>query len=278
MLIARDTAQLAAMRREILARSRGLGLAPTMGALHDGHISLIRAGQADGLAMAASIFVNPLQFAPGEDLTRYPRDEANDLARLEAAGCDLVWLPSVVTMYPPGHATTITMAGPAVGFEGAARPGHFSGVATVVAALLGQVRPSHAYFGEKDWQQLQVVRRLAADLPLDCDICGVPIMREADGLAMSSRNRFLTEAERALAPALYQALQTVAEALRRGIPLGLAVGESQARLRALGFTVDYLALVDGPTLTRITRAVPGARLLAAAKLGSVRLLDNVAVA
>ena len=168
---------------------------------------------ASGAATVASIFVNPLQFGPNEDLSRYPRDEAGDLAALEAEGCALAWLPDIATMYPPGEATTITVAGPAERWEGDARPGHFRGVATVCAKLFGQVRPDRAYFGEKDWQQLQVVKRMAADLLLPLEIVGVETVRQADGLAMSSRNRFLSAEERAKAPALISALRATAEAV-----------------------------------------------------------------
>ncbi len=179
--------------RHCAAGSRTLALVPTMGALHDGHRALVREAVAGGAAVVTSIFVNPLQFGANEDLSRYPRDEAGDLAILEAAGCHLVWLPDVAAMYPPGDATTIDVAGPAEQWEGEARPGHFRGVATVCARLFGQVRPDRAYFGEKDWQQLQVVRRMVADLHLPLEIVGVPTVREPDGLALSSRNRFLTD-------------------------------------------------------------------------------------
>jgi pantoate--beta-alanine ligase len=259
-----------------LHTTRGaLALVPTMGALHDGHRSLVRAAVGSGAATVASIFVNPLQFGPTEDLSRYPRDEAGDLAALEACGCDLAWLPDVATMYPPGEATTISLTGPAERWESDARPGHFRGVATVCAKLFGQVRPDRAYFGEKDWQQLQVVTRMVADLLLPLEIVGIPTVRESDGLALSSRNRFLTKAERATAPLLHAALTGTARALRSGEPADQALTSARAKLQAAGFTVDYFALVDGPTLAPITAADAGARLIAAARLGSVRLLDNI---
>jgi pantoate--beta-alanine ligase len=270
MLIARTLAALDDCLRVV---GRPLALVPTMGALHAGHLALLDAAPA-GSAVAASIFVNPLQFAPSEDLSRYPRDEAGDLAKLEAAGCDLAWLPDVATMYPPGTATTVDVAGPAERWEGALRPGHFRGVATVVTRLFGQVRPESACFGEKDWQQLQVMRRMVADLPLPVRIVGVPTVREADGLAMSSRNRFLTPADRARAPALARVLMATAERLAGGAAAGPVLEDAQAALRDAGFSVDYVALVDGPSLTPIDAAQPGARLIAAARLGSVRLLDN----
>ena len=188
-----------------LRRSHGgIALVPTMGALHAGHLALLDVARQACPAVAASIFVNPTQFAPHEDFTRYPREEDADLAKLRDAGCNLVWLPGVAEMYPPGDSTFIDTQGPALGWEGDVRPGHFRGVATVVAKLFGQVRPDAGVFGEKDWQQLQVIRRMAADLALPVQVIGAAIVREADGLAMSSRNRFLTQAERAAAPALYR--------------------------------------------------------------------------
>jgi pantoate--beta-alanine ligase len=248
-----------------------------MGALHAGHRALVRAGVTSGAATVASIFVNPLQFAPTEDLLRYPRDEAGDLAALEAEGCALAWLPDVETMYPTGEATTITVTGPAERWEGDARPGHFRGVATVCAKLFGQVRPDRAYFGEKDWQQLQVVKRMVADLLLPLEIVGIETVREPDGLAMSSRNRFMTESDRAVAPALYKSLQQAARQIASGSPASKVLPGAQSSLTAQGFDVSYLALVEGPTLDPIDHATPSSRLITAAKLGSVRLLDNVAV-
>ncbi|TCZ61284.1 pantoate--beta-alanine ligase [Roseicella aquatilis] len=274
MRIARD---LPTLRAEA-ARLGPLALVPTMGALHAGHLALVAAARREAAAMggavAASIFVNPLQFGPQEDLARYPRDEAGDLAALEAAGCDLAWLPGVEAMYPPGHGTAIEVAGPSEGWEGAARPGHFRGVATVCAKLFLQTGARVALFGEKDWQQLQVVRRMARDLDLPVRIIGYPTVREADGLAMSSRNRFLSGEERAKASALHAALQGVAQALAAGVPATAALAEMRSGLAAQGFAVDYLALVEPETL-RETAALPG-RLIAAARLGTVRLLDNIA--
>lgn len=256
--------------------ARPLALVPTMGALHEGHRTLVRTAVASGAATVASIFVNPLQFAANEDLSRYPRDEAGDLAALEASGCALAWLPDVATMYPPQEATTISVTGPAERWEGDARPGHFRGVATVCAKLFGQVRPDRAYFGEKDWQQFQVVRRMVADLLLPLEIVGVETVREADGLAMSSRNRFLTADERALAALLPNTLRALAAELSGGDIATPRLREAQASLDRAGFQVDYLALVEGPTLAPIDRSAPGARLIAAARLGTVRLLDNMA--
>jgi len=271
---------VAALRRSV-AQWRDAGetvaLVPTMGALHDGHRALVRAAVASGAAVATSIFVNPLQFGASEDLSRYPRDEEGDLAILEECGCALVWMPDASIMYPPGDASTITVTGLAENWEGAARPGHFRGVATVCAKLFGQVRPDRAYFGEKDWQQLQVVKRMVADLLLPLEIVGVETVREADGLALSSRNRFLTTAERAAAPRLNATLRTTAAWVASGEAAAAPLAEARASLTAAGFDVNYFALVDGPSLRPIAAASPEARLIAAAKLGSVRLLDNVPV-
>jgi pantoate--beta-alanine ligase len=247
-----------------------------MGALHDGHRALVRAAVASGAATVTSIFVNPLQFVAGEDLARYPRDEAADLAILRESGCALVWLPDVATMYPPGDATSISVTGPAEDWEGSARPGHFRGVATVCAKLFGQVRPDRAYFGEKDWQQLQVIRRMVVDILLPLEIVAVPTVRDPDGLALSSRNRFLSEAERALAPMLHAELTKAASAIASGGPASGDLASARETLTNAGFAVDYFALVDGPTLREIPRTGPDTRLIAAARLGSVRLLDNIA--
>jgi len=277
MLSAHTLPDLRAACAQLRRHADALALVPTMGALHEGHRTLVRTGVASGAATVASIFVNPLQFGPNEDLSRYPRDEAGDLAALRDEGCALAWLPDVATMYPAGEATSIEVAGPAERWEGAARPGHFRGVATVCAKLFGQVRPDRAYFGEKDWQQLQVVKRMAADLLLPLEIVGIETVREADGLAMSSRNRFLSAAERATAPALIRTLRATADRLTRGQPAPDTLTEGRATLTDQGFDVDYFALVEGASLLPIDHATPGARLIAAAKLGSVRLLDNIGV-
>jgi pantoate--beta-alanine ligase len=275
MMIARTLPELRAACADLRRSAGALALVPTMGALHAGHRMLVRTGVASGAATVASIFVNPLQFGPNEDLSRYPRDEDGDLAALAAEGCALAWLPDVATMYPPGEATTVMVGGPSQRWEGDARPGHFRGVATVCAKLFGQVRPDRAYFGEKDWQQLQVVTRMVLDILLPLEIVGVATVREPDGLAMSSRNRFLSAAERAVAPILYATLRSTAEALAGGTAVAAAVATARDVLAAAGFGVDYLALVDGPGLAPIASVQSGARLIAAARLGSVRLLDNV---
>lgn len=263
---------------EALRRRFGsLALVPTMGALHDGHRTLVKAAVDSGAGVVASIFVNPLQFNPNEDLSRYPRDEAGDLAALRSSGCHLVWLPDVATMYPPEGATTIDVAGPAEQWEGTTRPGHFRGVATVCAKLFGQVRPDRAYFGEKDWQQLQVVRRMVADLHLPLVIVAVPTVREPDGLAMSSRNRFLNIDERAIAPRLHAVLSATATSFNNGQMIDAALADAHRDLSEAGFSLDYLALVDGLTMAALPRMAPGARLIVAARLGSVRLIDNIAI-
>jgi pantoate--beta-alanine ligase len=255
-------------------------LVPTMGALHAGHLALVKAARAAGGKVAASIFVNPLQFGPAEDFARYPRDEAGDLAKLEAAGCEIVWLPEAATMYPPQAASTVTVAGPATRWEGELRPGHFAGVATVVAKLFGQVQPRAACFGEKDWQQIRVISRMVEDLSLPVAIIPVATVREPDGLALSSRNRFLQPAERRAAPALYAALRDSARRLAAGETAAAALGAGRYELRRAGLRIDYFALVDAASLEPLEGPVaPGgaARLLAAARCGSVRLLDNIAI-
>lgn len=277
MEIARTIAELRSASAALRTRFGALALVPTMGALHNGHRALVRTAAQSGAAVVASIFVNPLQFGANQDFARYPRDEDADLALLQAEGCALAWLPDVATMYPPGDATTINVDGPALRWEGASRPGHFRGVATVCARLFGQVRPDRAYFGEKDWQQLQVVRRMVADLLLPLDIIGVPTVREPSGLALSSRNRFLTEADQAVAPRMFHVLHSVGGVLAAGGPAREPMAAARRDLTHAGFEVDYIDLVDGPTLTPLPAARSGARLIAAARLGTVRLIDNVAV-
>jgi len=276
MLLARTLDELRAGCASLRAKHGTLALVPTMGALHDGHRALVCAAGADGAAVVTSIFVNPLQFGASEDLSRYPRDEAGDLAALEECGCHLVWLPDVATMYPADDVTTIVVAGPAERWEGEARPGHFRGVATVCAKLFGQVRPDRAFFGEKDWQQLQVVSRMVADLLLPLKIVGVPTVREPDGLALSSRNRFLTAEDRRRAPRLHEVLLGLSRAMAKGAGAD-AVADARQELTRSGFAVDYLALVDGQTLAPLNTAQEGSRLVAAARIGSVRLIDNLGI-
>lgn len=281
MRIACDLDTLRAETAALRAGGGTLALVPTMGALHAGHLALVAEARRLAPATAASIFVNPMQFAVNEDLDRYPRDEAGDLAALREAGCDLVWMPTPAVMYPPGAATAVEVGGPAEGWEGTERPGHFRGVATVCTKLFCQTGADVAVFGEKDWQQLQVVRRVARDLDLPIRIAGVPTVREPDGLAMSSRNRFLAPAERALAPRLHVEMRRAAEAMAGGVPVGEALDVAASGLRQAGFGVDYFALVEAETLRPLDALPPrvggGARLLAAARLGTVRLLDNLPV-
>ena len=274
MRIARKLSDLRAQRA---ALGMELGFVPTMGALHQGHVALVSAARAAGRPVAASIFVNPTQFGPNEVFLAYPRTEEADLAKLEAAGCALVWLPDVETMYPADGASRIVVGGPAERWEGELRPGHFAGVATVVAKLFGQVRPSHAYFGEKDWQQIQVISRMTADLLLPVEIVPVATVREADGLALSSRNRFLTAAERQTAPALRAAMVVAIERLLGGMAVSAALAAGEIRLGEAGLKADYFALVHAHSLAPVEVVAAPARLIAAAKLGRIRLLDNAAV-
>ena len=251
-----------------------VSLVPTMGALHAGHAALVTAAAQGGAGVVASIFVNPLQFAPTDDFSKYPRDEAGDLAVLEAHGCHIAWMPSVEEMYPPGDATTIEVAGPALLWEGAARPGHFRGVATVCARLFGQVRPDRAYFGEKDWQQVQVVSRMVADLLLPLEIVPVPTVREPDGLAMSSRNRFLGAVARSSAKLLHARMAAAARAIAAGADARVTLEEARVALDAAGFATDYLAGIDPATMAEDAHPQ---RLIAASRLGGVRLLDTMLV-
>jgi pantoate--beta-alanine ligase len=256
-----------------------LGLVPTMGYLHAGHVSLVEAARRENDRVAASLFVNPTQFGPAEDLSRYPRDLPRDTRLLEAAGCDLLFAPPPEEMYPPGFETAIDVGSVAATLEGARRPGHFRGVATVVLKLFGVFEPDHAYFGQKDAQQLAVIKKMARELDLTVGIVGCPTVRENDGLAMSSRNVYLTPEERRAAPALYRALEAArgrwaagersAEALRKTMHSVLA-GEDRIR-------VDYVSVAD-PETCRELETVSGAALLSlAAFLGKARLIDNVLV-
>jgi pantoate--beta-alanine ligase len=271
--------QLEALR-EALASYRAAGervaLVPTMGALHAGHMALIDEARRAADRVVASIFVNPMQFAPSEDFDQYPRREGTDQRMLNDAGCDLLWLPPVEVMYPDGFATTISVTGVSDGLDGAARPGHFDGVATVVAKLFNQVRPDVALFGEKDYQQLAVIRRMVADLDFDITIIGVPTQRDDDGLALSSRNAYLSDEDRARAVALPRALGVAARTIGRGEDVAAALDTARASLANAGFSVDYVELVDAETLGSPDPARPR-RLLAAARMGNTRLIDNVAV-
>ncbi len=274
----RQSSQLRDAVAALRADGHRIALVPTMGALHAGHIALIDAARLAGARVVASIFVNPRQFAAHEDLGRYPRREAADARMLAAAGCDLLWVPSVDDMYPAGFASTVSVAGVTARWDGAARPGHFDGVATVVAKLFNQVRPDSAFFGEKDFQQLAVIRRMVADLDFDIEIIGVPTQRENDGLALSSRNAYLTGADRARAVALPRALGDAARAIGQGQDVAVALAAARDALVTAGFeTVDYVALADPDTLEPMMSLDRPARLLAAASIGGTRLIDNLAV-
>ncbi len=257
-----------------------VGLVPTMGALHQGHLALVRAAKAANARAVGTLFVNPTQFGPAEDLAAYPRDEAADLRRFAEAGADLVFAPGVAEVYPPGFATTVTVAGLTDHLCGPHRPGHFAGVATVVTKLLNQARADAAYFGEKDWQQLQVIRRLAGDLDIATGIVGVATVREEDGLALSSRNRYLDAAQRRIAVALPTELAALAARVADGRPVAPETRATRAALLAAGFDrVDYVAVCDGVALQPLqTVTAPArARVFAAAWLGRTRLIDNLAV-
>jgi pantoate--beta-alanine ligase len=260
------------------AAGRAVTLVPTMGALHAGHLSLIAAAPARGAFTVVSLFVNPTQFGPGEDFSRYPRTLEADAELCQEAGVDLIFAPAAEEMYPEGFQTTLHVAGIGERLEAEFRPGHFDGVATVVAKLLEIVRPERAYFGQKDYQQLAVVRRMAADLNLPVEIVGCPTVREPDGLALSSRNRYLSAAERAAAPALYRALQAGAEALRSGRTGAAVATAAKEYLASEGlFRVQYLEAADPVTLAPHPQAGWPVILLAAAYLGPTRLLDNLLV-
>jgi len=250
-----------------------------MGALHEGHLSLVRMARRRADCVVVSIFVNPAQFAPNEDFGSYPRTFAADLAALGALNVDLVWAPDVKTMYPKGFATQIVPEGPArAGLEDAFRPHFFCGVATVVAKLLIQCAPDVAIFGEKDYQQLKVLTQLAHDLNLNTRILGAPIMREPDGLALSSRNVYLSARERKAAPALYRVLKTCAQAMTAGRPIAAVLAEGRRHIARAGFTVDYLEARNADTLAPVASPKDGPlRLLVAARIGKTRLIDNVGV-
>ncbi|HYZ48260.1 MAG TPA: pantoate--beta-alanine ligase [Sphingomonas sp.] len=273
--------QLKPLRKALAAlRAEGgkVALVPTMGALHAGHMALVAEARRRAAHVVASIFVNPKQFGPNEDLLAYPRRAAKDSAMLSEAGVALLWMPDVETMYPAGFATNVSVKGVSEGLDGAARPGHFDGVATVVAKLFNQIRPNIALFGEKDFQQLAVIRRMAADLDFGIEIVGVPTEREEDGLALSSRNVYLTEAERVQARALPRALGAAAAAIESGGDIAEALARAQTALTEGGFqSVDYVALCDAATLEPIAALDRPARLLAAARIGAARLIDNVPV-
>lgn len=271
---------LEAMRAKTVAwRGAGetIGLVPTMGALHDGHLGLVRLARARSTRVVVSIFVNPAQFAPNEDFAAYPRDEAGDLAKLASVGADLVWSPSPEVMYPEGFATRVVPQGAALGLEGEVRPLHFGGVATVCCKLFAQVAPDFAVFGEKDYQQLCVIRQTVRDLDLPLAILALPTVRESSGLALSSRNAYLTTDERKIAPMLNETLREVADRLGAGETPDGVLDDARRKLQRAGFReIDYVEVRDAETLGPFDcqSAAPG-RVLAAAWLGRTRLIDNV---
>lgn len=273
---------LPALRRaldDLRRRNATVALVPTMGALHDGHLSLVRLAKRRATKVVVSVFVNPAQFAPHEDFGSYPRTWKADVAKLAAEDVDMIWNPEVKTMYPEGFATRIGVDGPAVaGLEDRFRPHFFGGVATVVGKLFLQVRPDVAIFGSKDFQQLRVVTRMAADLDTGVKVIGAPTIRERDGLAMSSRNVYLTPEQRAIAPTLYRAMKQTAKLLRAGKSAEAAVAVGAKTITEAGFALDYLEARHAETLAPVKSLKDGPiRLLVAAKLGTTRLIDNVAV-
>jgi pantoate--beta-alanine ligase len=273
--VVRRIADLRATLRDFRRDGHRIGLIPTMGALHDGHLALIAAAKATGCKAVATIFVNPKQFAPTEDLATYPRDEAGDLAKLAAAGTDLLFAPSPEEVYPTGFSTAVQVSGVSAHLCGASRPHFFGGVATVVTKLLLQALPDIAFFGEKDFQQLQVIRRLARDLDIPVEIAGVPIVREADGLAMSSRNRYLSPPQRVIAGRLPAIMRDLAAALRDGRPAADRLLAGKHQVLAAGFDrVDYLELCDAELVQPIAAAAAPSRLFVAAFVGQTRLIDN----
>jgi pantoate--beta-alanine ligase len=277
--VVRTLPALARAREQWRARRETVALVPTMGALHAGHLALVRLAQRRADRVIVSIFVNPTQFAPSEDLKTYPRTFAEDISHLATVKSDLIWAPSVEIMYPTGFATRIVPEGAAtVGLEDASRPHFFAGVATVVAKLLIQCQPDIAVFGEKDYQQLKVVTRLARDLNLKTRIVGMPTVREKDGLARSSRNAYLSERERAAAPMLHRVLADCAKKIAAGGTVGRVLDEGRAAIIAAGFALDYLEARDADTLAPPAAGPPGPlRLLVAARIGKTRLIDNVPV-
>jgi pantoate--beta-alanine ligase len=275
--IVHDVAGLRARLAEWRRAGETIGLVPTMGALHAGHISLVDEAKKHAGKIVLSIFVNPTQFAPGEDFGAYPRSFETDVAKFAFAGGDLVFAPATAQIYPPGFATTLSVAGPAAaGLEDRFRPAHFAGVATIVAKLLNQSRPDVAIFGEKDYQQLKVVTQMVRDLDFETRIIGAPTVREIDGLALSSRNVYLSVKERATAPSLYAALHQCARDISEGVTIETALNTARKTVAAAGFVTDYFEARHAETLAPVISREEGPiRLLAAAKLGKTRLIDNI---
>lgn len=274
----RDLDALRSALADIRSKGGKVALVPTMGALHAGHITLVSEARRLADHVVASIFVNPTQFGANEDFGSYPRREAEDAAMLAEAGCAILWAPDAATMYPQGYATTVHVAGVTEGLDGAARPGHFDGVASVVTKLLNQVQPDVALFGEKDYQQLAVIRRLVRDLDLPVIVHGVATQRDADGLALSSRNAYLSAEERIAARTLPRVLGEAAQAIRDGKGVDDALAAARQALVTAGFDpVDYVALCDAVSLAPVKHLDRPSRLLAAARIGRTRLIDNIAV-
>ena len=275
--VARTLPALHRAIEKLRIRKAKVAIVPTMGALHDGHLTLVRTAQRRGLKVVVSIFVNPTQFAPHEDFTSYPRTMNADLDKLAALGADLVWAPTVGVMYPEGFASRVALDGPATaGLEDRFRPHFFGGVATVVGKLFNQCRPDAAMFGEKDYQQLKVVTRMARDLDMRVSVIGVPTVREKDGLALSSRNVYLAEDERRAAPVLHRTMKGVAAKLRAGAELEPTLADGRATIAAAGFAIDYFEARNAETLAPIASIKDGpVRLLVAAKIGRTRLIDNM---
>lgn len=255
-----------------------IGVVPTMGALHQGHLSLARAAREKCDRVIVTIFVNPKQFNDPDDLKNYPRTENEDARKLESIGVDLIYVPEPDQIYPDGFATTVSVSGLTDMLCGESRPGHFDGVATVVSKLFAQTAADFAFFGEKDYQQLQIVRRMARDLDIPIEVIGCPTIREEDGLAMSSRNLLLSDRSRVYAPVLAEVMEDMREKLRQGAMMTAILPDAKARIMAAGFNdVDYLELRDGADLSLLDQSRPDARLFAAAWLAGVRLIDNMAV-
>lgn len=278
MQILRDLPSLRTAVETLKGDGKPLALVPTMGALHDGHMALVEEARRHAGHVVVSIFVNPRQFGVNEDLDAYPRREAKDAQMLQTAGVDILWAPTAGVMYPAGYATNISVSGVTEGLDGAARPGHFDGVATVVTKLFNQIQPHVALFGEKDYQQLTVIRQMVRDLDMPVEIVGVPTQRAGDGLALSSRNAYLSEEEHKDALALPRALGEAARQIEKGASVDSAIAKAIAMLRAHGFDpIDYVTLCDAVTLEPMMVLDRPARLLGAARLGKTRLIDNIAV-
>lgn len=276
--IIRDVKSLPSALAGLHQRYGAIALVPTMGALHAGHMALVREAKRHADAVVVSIFVNPTQFGPNEDLDAYPRQEAADVALLEAEGAAIAWIPDVASMYPDGFDTMIRVGALAERWDGAARPGHFDGVATVVAKLINQIGPKVALFGEKDWQQLAVIRRTVADLDMAVEIVGVATERAPDGLALSSRNAYLSDTERAAAPALHHEMQRAAAAIVAGDEVSATLEIARAAILAADFaSIDYVELIHADTLTPLSQFAAPARMIAAARMGKTRLIDNIGV-